>query len=106
MVWAYTDLKRHRICDEEESFFCNERLKQDNLPTDQFLTAKLWDLATSAPYGHRGDSGTLSEAIVHHGGEARTVRETFLTLSEEDKRSIVTFLLNLGSSRASYQISH
>ncbi len=106
VVLAYTDLKRHRICDEEEPFFCNERLKQDNLPTDQFLTAKLWDLATSAPYGHRGDCVTLSEAIIHHGGEARMAREAFLALPDEDKRNIVAFLRNLGSSRASYQVPH
>lgn len=97
-VWAYTDLKRHIICDEADSFFCNERLRQDNVPTDQFLTPKLWDMATSAPYGHRGDCTTISEVIVHHSGEATIAKNNFLGISEMDKRSVVRFLLSLGTS--------
>ncbi len=96
-VWAYSDLKRHRICDSGEPFFCNERLRQDNVPTDEFLTAKLWDLATSAPYGHRGDCGTVSEAILHHGGEATESRKRFQEMSDLEKRSLIAFLLSLGA---------
>ena len=97
-VWAYTDLKRHIICDEADPFFCNERLRQDNVPTDQFLTPKLWDLSTSAPYGHRGDCTTVSEVILHHSGEALIAKNNFLKISESDKRSLVWFLLSLGTS--------
>jgi cytochrome c peroxidase len=96
-VWAYSDLKRHKICDARDPFFCNERLRQDNVPTDEFLTAKLWDAATSAPYGHRGDCDTLSAAIVHHAGEARPIRNRFMALSDEDKRSLIGFLLSVGA---------
>lgn len=96
-VFAYSDLKRHVICDADEPFFCNERLRQDNVPTDEFLTPKLWDLATSAPYGHRGDCGTLSEAVLHHGGEAKESREQFLALPDDDKRALIAFLLSLGA---------
>jgi CxxC motif-containing protein (DUF1111 family) len=61
-----------------------------------FLTAKLWDVATSAPYGHRGDLRTLSQAILSHGGEARPQREAFLRLPDEDKRALIAFLRTLG----------
>ena len=98
MVWAYTDLKRHNLCDDEISHFGNERFKQDNVDTTLFLTAKLWDLATSAPYGHRGDLTTISSAILAHGGEARSQREAFLRLTDEEKRAIITFLSRLGRS--------
>jgi hypothetical protein len=97
-VAAYTDLKRHVICDDRDPFFCNERLRQDFVPTDQFLTAKLWDVSTSMPYGHRGDCTTLSEVIVHHSGEAYAARQAFFALSDNDKRAVVLFLRTLGAS--------
>ena len=50
-VAAFTDLKRHRICDADDRHFCNEQLRQDNVPVDQFLTSKLWDAGTSASPG-------------------------------------------------------
>jgi cytochrome c peroxidase len=93
---AYSDLKRHNLCDSEIRHFCNERVKQDNVDLELFLTAKLWNLSTSAPYGHRGDLTTLSEAILAHGGEARKQREAFLTLPDDDKRKLIDFLLTLG----------
>jgi cytochrome c peroxidase len=94
-VAAYTDLKRHRICDVDDPYFCNEKRPQDFVPTDQFLTAKLWDAGTSAPYGHRGDLTTVSEAILHHSAEAKTARDRFLKLTDQEKRGVVLFLLSL-----------
>ena len=96
MVRAYTDFKRHVICDAEMPHFCNEKVKQDNVATNVFLTAKLWDLSTSAPYGHRGDLTTVSAAILAHGGEANQSRGNFMELSEDDKKSMVSFLFSLG----------
>jgi cytochrome c peroxidase len=93
---AYSDLKRHNLCDDEIRRFCNEERKQDNVDLELFLTAKLWDVATSAPYGHRGDLTTLSEAILAHGGEARKQREAFLELPVDEKRKLIQFLLSLG----------
>jgi len=97
-VWvrAFSDLKRHRICDEQRPRLCNERRRQDNVPTDQFLTSKLWDLATSAPYCHRGDCLTVSEAIMSHGGEAADSRRRFEALPDKDKRLLVAYLLSFG----------
>ncbi|MFQ3458875.1 di-heme oxidoredictase family protein [Bradyrhizobium sp. UFLA01-814] len=94
-VAAYTDLKRHVICDDDEPFFCNETLRQDFVPTNQFLTSKLWDAGTSAPYGHRGDLTTLSEAIIHHSGEAKEVKQAFLTLPDNEKTAVIKFLRSL-----------
>jgi Di-haem oxidoreductase, putative peroxidase len=96
-VWAFTDLKRHRICDSHEPFFCNEKKRQDNVPKDEFLTPKLWDLAESAPYGHRGDCDTISAVILHHGGEATDSRQKFELLSDDQKRALIRFLLTLGA---------
>ena len=94
-VAAYSDLKRHVICDDDDPFYCNEKLKQDFVPIEQFLTTKLWDVGSSAPYGHRGDLTTISEAIIHHSGEAKEVKRKFLILQENEKIAVVVFLRSL-----------
>lgn len=95
IVRAYTDLKRHVICDDQDPFFRNERLVQSGVPVDQFITRKLWDVGNTAPYGHRGDLTTITEAIIHHAGEARPQRERFLALTKDQQSEIVEFLKQL-----------
>jgi len=101
IVRAYTDLKRHNLCDDEIRVFCNEQLsqgreEQDGQPgAEFFITRKLWDVGNSAPYGHRGDLTTLTEAILAHGGEARESREAFLQLPVAEQRSMIRFLRSL-----------
>ncbi len=103
-VRAYTDLKRHNLCDNDINFYCNELLAQgrpdsiDGTPgTHFFLTSKLWDIGNTAPYGHRGDISTLTEAILFHGGEGRASRDAFEAASEYDRTALVTFLKSLQS---------
>ena len=95
IVRAYTDLKRHVICDSTDAFFCNERLIQSGVPVEQFLTRKLWDVGNTAPYGHRGDLTTITDAILHHAGEGRLARERFVALSGNEQAEIVEFLKQL-----------
>ncbi len=102
MVRAYTDLKRHVICDVAKPHYCNEPdspLQPDDstatIPQDQFLTAKLWDVGNSAPYGHRGDLDTIFAAIVAHGGEATSSEAEFAALPDADQAAIVMFLKTL-----------
>ncbi len=106
IVRAFTDLKRHSLCDPLERadairFFCNETLR-DSRPdvggrhgSEFFITRKLWDAGSSAPYGHRGDLTTVSEAILMHGGEGRASRDAFTELPFSDQRAVVEFLLSL-----------
>ncbi len=106
IVRAYTDLKRHNLCDDVSHpdpirHFCNEQLAQgrpdqDGKPgTEFFLTRKLWDVGNSAPYGHRGDLTTITEAILAHGGEARTTRDAFVASDTQDQAAVVSFLKTL-----------
>lgn len=95
LVRAYTDLKRHVICDPETPHYCNETLVQSGCPTNQFLTRKLWDVGNSAPYGHRGDLTTITEAILAHGGEGRASRDAFRALGPHEQAEIVEFLKSL-----------
>ncbi len=102
MVQAYTDLKRHVICDANKPHYCNEpvgNLQPSDtgvpVPEDQFLTAKLWDVGNSAPWGHRGDLDTIFEAIVNHGGEATASEGQYEALSASDQSAVVAFLKTL-----------
>lgn len=111
MVFAFTDLKRHDINDSELNHFANERAPQGLLigvalpsqftehplprPTREFITRKLWDVGNSAPYGHRGDLTTLTEAIYFHGGEARASRNQFFAAPESNQAAIIEFLKTL-----------
>ena len=106
LVRAYTDLRRHNLCDppgppDAIRFFCNEwlaqgRPDQDGRPgAEFFITRKLWDVGSSAPYGHRGDVTTIAEAILYHGGEARAARDRFADLPPADQRDVVRFLKTL-----------
>ncbi len=99
-VNMYTDLKRHNMCDDEVKFLCNEERRQDNVDPRLFITARLWNLATSAPYCHRGDCMSLNEAILAHGGEGRDSRERYRSLSASDKRILVEHLKSLGAESA------
>lgn len=106
IVQAYTDLKRHNLCDPETDpnpirFLCNEQLAQgrpdqDGRPGSEFfITRKLWDVGNSAPYGHRGDLTTIAEAILVHGGEARASRDAFVGRPSMDQAAVVKFLKTL-----------
>ncbi|MGF1640447.1 MAG: di-heme oxidoredictase family protein [Rhodospirillales bacterium] len=106
IVRAYTDLKRHVMCDAPDHpdairHFCNETLDQgrpeiDGRPGREcFITRKLWDVGNSAPYGHRGDLTTIAEAILAHGGASRASRDAFVALGDDEQRKIVAFLKSL-----------
>jgi hypothetical protein len=95
IVRAYTDLKRHVICDDQDRFFRNERVIQNLVPVDQFITRKLWDVGNTEPYGHRGDLTTITEAILHHAGEARPHRDRFAALSRHQQDEVIEFLKQL-----------
>jgi cytochrome c peroxidase len=95
VVRAYTDLKRHNLCDDSDRFFCNERIPEAGIPLGEFVTRKLWDIGSSAAFGHRGDISTITEAIEHHAGEARAARDNYSSLSPYAKAAIVEFLKTL-----------
>ena len=85
----YTDFKRHDI----GSAF-HER-NYDGSIRREFMTAPLWGVGTSAPYGHDGRSINLVEVILRHGGEAQSSRDAFARLPEAHQGSIVEFLNSL-----------
>ena len=93
LVPAFTDLKRHEMGD----VLNNEPLEQGGIPTDQWLTRKLWGFANEPPFLHHGRATLISEAIMAHGGEAQETRDSFAALSSDDQAAVIEFLKTLQS---------
>ncbi len=90
MVPLFSDLKRHKMGPAlAESFNAGE------IANDEFITARLWGIADTAPYLHDGRATTLKDAIVAHGGEAQEARDQFVGLTAEDQENLLLFLGNL-----------
>ena len=91
MVPVFTDLKRHDMGD----ILNNETLEEEKVPTEQWLTRKLWGFANEPPYLHHGRATLISEAILAHGGEAQPSRDAFANLPPDDQAAIIEFLKTL-----------
>jgi cytochrome c peroxidase len=85
----YTDLRRH---DVGPHFY--ER-NYDGSEQREFMTAPLWGVGSTSPYGHDGRSINLTEVILRHGGEATEAAVHFEQLSETDRRAMLDFLNSL-----------
>jgi mono/diheme cytochrome c family protein len=85
----FTDLKRHDLGPNfhERNF--------DGTTRTEFLTAPLWGVGSTGPYGHDGRSINLKEVILRHGGEAQTARNAFAGLSPEQQERVIAFLSSL-----------
>ncbi len=92
LVPLFGDLKRHKIADRQIAVLGNELLAQRFVERDIFMTSELWGIASTAPYGHRGDLTTLNEVILAHGGEARDSRDRYANANEDDRRALIAFL--------------
>ncbi|MCP4316991.1 MAG: hypothetical protein GY789_13490 [Hyphomicrobiales bacterium] len=95
LVPLFGDLKRHKIADQQVSALGNELLGQRFVDRDVFMTSELWGIASTGPYGHRGDLTTLDEIIRVHGGDARQSRDRYVAIDEEDRIALIAFLKTL-----------
>ena len=95
LVPLFGDLKRHRIADTRTADLGNETLAQRFVERDVFMTAELWGLADTAPYGHRGDMTTLDEVIRAHGGAASASAAGYGNLAEADRSALIAWLKTL-----------
>lgn len=91
MVPAFTDMKRHHMGDALD----NEVLEQSGVPTGEWLTRKLWGMASEPPFLHHGRATLISEAVLAHAGEARESRDAFRALSHDERAAVVEFLKSL-----------
>ena len=86
-VPLYSDLKRHYMGER-----LAETFERAEVPNGEFITARLWGIADTAPYLHDGRATTLHEAIEFHGGEAQQARDDYMALSDEHKDELINFL--------------
>jgi CxxC motif-containing protein (DUF1111 family) len=67
----------------------------------EWRTPPLWSIGLTAgvsggeAYLHDGRARTLEEAILWHGGEAEGAKESFRTMSAEDRAALIKFLRSL-----------
>lgn len=95
LVPLFGDLKRHKITDAEVAGLGNELFSQRFVGRDIFMTAELWGVGSTSPYGHRNDITTLNEIIREHGGEARKSRDAYVNADAISREAIVAFLKTL-----------
>ena len=95
LVPLFGDLKRHHISDAEVSRLGNELLAQRFVERDTFITAELWGIGSTAPYGHRNDITTLDGVIRAHGGEGRQARQNYIDASDGERSDLIAFLKTL-----------
>lgn len=91
LIPVFSDLRRHEMGEELD----NEEVVQNGVPTDWWMTKRLWGFASEPPFLHHGRATLISEAIIAHGGEAEPERDRFLALTTEEQDAIIAFLKTL-----------
>ncbi len=87
-VPMFSDLKRHDMGPALAENFGSHL-------DSQFITARLWGVADTAPYLHDGRATTLTDAILAHGGEGQAARDAFAALNQAQRIQVLTFLKRL-----------
>lgn len=95
LVPLFGDLKRHTMTDARNERLGNELLSQRFVDRNIFMTAELWGVGSTAPYGHRNDFSTLNEIILAHGGDASKAQALYRDADEADKSAVIAFLRTL-----------
>ena len=95
LVPLFADLKRHVMADRTVAALGNELLGQRFVERNVFQTAELWGVASTAPFGHRGDFSTLDGIIRVHGGDSRPARDAYVGLADAERSALIAFLKTL-----------
>jgi len=98
-VPLFSDLKRHDMGDTLAESFSLVDAKINR----EFITARLWGIADTAPYLHDGRATTLGEAILLHGGEAKTSRDEYAGLDNDARTDVLAYLGSLRVPREPFE---
>ena len=90
-VRLFSDLKRYNMgpAMSEEFEFATEQQNQE------YVTARLWGIADTAPYMHDGRALTIPEAIDMHGGDAAYAADNYRALTAAEQAQLLAFLMSL-----------
>lgn len=95
-IWPYTDLLLHDMGRD-----LADALPEGDAGGSEWRTPPLWGLGRSLKISnetgllHDGRAQNVAEAIAWHDGEGRQSRDLFLNLKEEERTSLVAFVLAL-----------
>ncbi len=95
-IWPYSDLLLH---DMGEALA--DGAKEHQASGREWRTAPLWGLGAIQAVSkqlrlmHDGRARSIPEAILWHGGEARSSRDAFMNLSEPQRNTLLKFLETL-----------
>ncbi len=95
LVPLFGDLKRHQMTDRKNDALGNEQLSQRFVDRTRFMTAELWGVGSTAPYGHRNDYVALHDIILAHGGAAKASRDAYAAADEPAQLDVIAFLKTL-----------
>lgn len=85
----YTDFRRHDLGPNFHEREYNGTVRRE------MMTAPLWGVGNTGPYGHDGRSMNLRDVILRHGGEAQQARDRFANAGSTVQRQVVEFLNTL-----------
>ncbi len=90
LIPIFSDLRRHDM--GEDGPLDNEEIIQGGVPTEQWMTRRLWGFASEPPFLHHGRATLISDAIIAHGGSANGARNRFIGLPQDEKDALIAFL--------------
>jgi CxxC motif-containing protein (DUF1111 family) len=95
-IWPYTDLLLHDLGPG-----LDDGVAEQGAAGSEWRTAPLWGLGltqrvnASAGFLHDGRARTIEEAILWHGGEAKTAKSRFMQLPQERRQALLAWLQQL-----------
>ncbi|GEO83716.1 thiol oxidoreductase [Ciceribacter naphthalenivorans] len=96
LIWPYSDFLLH---DMGEGLADGQQV--GDATGSEWRTAPLWGIGLTKEVNghtfflHDGRARSLTEAILWHGGEAQTARDSFAALVSDDRKALIAFLESL-----------
>jgi len=88
LVPIWSDLKRHDMGPKLD----NERPLQKGVPTNYWLTKKLWGFYSEPPFLHHGRANLLNDVIEMHQGDAKISSNAYFDLNLDEQQYLIEFL--------------
>ena len=89
--FPYTDLLLHDMGNE-----LNDGYTEGSALPAEWRTPPLWGISSfGPPYMHDGSAPSLTQAILHHQGEASEARDAYVNSSKLNQEQLVNFLRSL-----------
>jgi len=88
LIPIWSDLKRHDMGPKLD----NERPLQKGVPTNYWLTKKLWGFYSEPPFLHHGRANLLNDVIEMHQGDAKISSDAYFELESNEQEYLIEFL--------------